>query len=63
MYLSLLTLPIISSILIGFIGRKVGITGNNVVTCICVLFSSILTIIAISDVGLYNSFVNIPVST
>jgi NADH-ubiquinone oxidoreductase chain 5 len=33
MYLTIITLPLLGSIVSGFFGRKVGVTGSHLVTC------------------------------
>jgi NADH-ubiquinone oxidoreductase chain 5 len=58
MYLALIVLPILGSIVSGFFGRKVGISGAQLITCSCVILTTILAIIVFIEVGLNN----IPVS-
>ena len=58
MYLALITLPLLGSIASGFFGRKIGITGSQIITCSCVITTTLLAIVAFFEVGL-NS---IPVS-
>ncbi len=55
MYLSIITLPFLGSILSGFLGRKVGVTGSHLITCTCLIFSSILISIAFYEVGISGS--------
>jgi len=55
MYLTLLLLPIFGSIISGFIGRKVGVTGAHLITCSCLIVSTILAIIAFFEIGLLGS--------
>jgi len=59
MYLSIIILPLLGSIVSGFLGRKVGQTGSHFITCTCLLLSSILMTIAFYEVGLCGSPVNI----
>ena len=54
MYLALIALPILGSIISGFYGRKVGVTGAQLITCTCVIFTTILAINAYFEVGLNN---------
>ena len=54
MYLALVLLPILGSIASGFFGRKVGITGSQLITCVCVIITTILAIITFIEVGLNN---------
>jgi NADH-ubiquinone oxidoreductase chain 5 len=58
MYLALIVLPILGSIVAGFFGRKVGVSGAQFITCSCVITTTILAILAFIEVGLNN----IPVS-
>ena len=50
MYLTILILPLIGSILSGFFGKKIGVTGSHVVTISCLFISSILSSIAFYEV-------------
>jgi len=54
MYLALILLPILGSIVSGFFGRKVGISGSQLITCTCVIITTILAIFAFIEVGLNN---------
>jgi NADH-ubiquinone oxidoreductase chain 5 len=58
MYLALITLPLLGSIVSGFFGRKVGVSGAQLITCLCVIVTTLLAIVAFIEVGLNN----IPVS-
>ena len=58
MYLTLIILPLIGSIISGFFGRKVGVTGSHIITCGSVITTTLLAIIAFFEVG----FNNIPVT-
>jgi NADH-ubiquinone oxidoreductase chain 5 len=58
MYLTLIILPLLGSIVSGFFGRKVGITGSHIITCGAVITTTLLAIIAFFEVG----FNNIPVT-
>ena len=55
MYLSILILPLLGSLISGFIGRKIGVTGSQFITISCLIFSSILASIAFYEVGLAGS--------
>ena len=55
MYLSILLLPLLSSIFSGFLGRKLGITGVHIISCSCLLISSFLATIAFYEVGIGES--------
>ena len=58
MYLTLIILPLLGSIVSGFFGRKVGVTGAHIITCASVITTTILAVIAFFEVG----FNNIPVT-
>ena len=58
MYLALIVLPILGSIMSGFFGRKIGVSGSQLITCSSVITTTILAIIAFLEVG----FNNIPVT-
>lgn len=55
MYLSIIILPLLGSIVSGFMGRKVGVTGSQFITCTCLLLSSFLMTIAFYEVGICGS--------
>lgn len=59
MYLSIILLPILGSIVSGFMGRKVGVTGSKIITCSCLIITSLLITIAYYEVGLIGSVVSI----
>jgi NADH-ubiquinone oxidoreductase chain 5 len=61
MYLAIITLPLLGSIVSGFFGRKVGVSGAQLITCLCVVITTLLTIIAFFEVGLNNIPVSISV--
>ena len=54
MYLALIVLPILGSIVSGFFGRKIGVSGSQIITCSCVVITTILTIPIFFEVGLNN---------
>lgn len=58
MYLSIIILPLLGSIVAGFFGRKVGVRGAQIITCSCVIVTTILALLAWVEVG----FNNIPVT-
>ena len=58
MYLTLIVLPLLGSIVSGFFGRKVGVTGAHLITCTSVITTTLLAILAFFEVG----FNNIPVT-
>jgi len=58
MYLAIIILPLLGSIVSGFFGRKVGVTGSQLITCTSVIVTTLLSVLAFIEVGLNN----IPVS-
>jgi NADH-ubiquinone oxidoreductase chain 5 len=58
MYLSIIILPLLGSIVAGFFGRKVGVSGAQFITSLSVIITTLLAILAFIEVG----FSNIPVS-
>ena len=61
MYLSIIILPLLSSLVSGFLGRKIGITGSQIITCGSLIVTSILITIAFYEVGICGSPVNIEI--
>jgi len=43
MYLAIITLPLLGSIVSGFFGRKVGVSGAQLITCLCVIVTNIVS--------------------
>lgn len=58
MYLAIIILPLLGSIVSGFFGRRIGVGGAQIVTCVSVIVTTLLAIIAFFEVGLKD----IPVS-
>lgn len=58
MYLAIIVLPILGSIVSGFLGRKVGVSGAQLITCMSVIITTLMAIVSFFEVGLNN----IPVS-
>jgi NADH-ubiquinone oxidoreductase chain 5 len=54
MYLALILLPLLGSIASGFFGRKIGISGSQLITCTCVIITTVLAIVAFIEVGVNN---------
>jgi hypothetical protein len=61
MYLAIIILPLLGSIASGFFGRKIGVTGAQIITCTAVILTTILAIVAFFEVGLNNIPVSIEV--
>lgn len=58
MYLTIIILPLLGSIVAGLFGRKVGVSGAQLITCLCIIITTLLTVVAFIEVGLNK----IPVS-
>ena len=59
MYISILILPFLGSLVSGLLGRKIGVTGSHIITCTCLILSSILATLAFYEVGICGSPVSI----
>jgi len=59
MYLSIIVLPLLGSIVSGFFGRKLGVSGAQVITCISVILTTLLSVLAFFEVGFNNTPVTI----
>ena len=58
MYLAIIILPLLGAIVSGFLGRKIGVTGSQIVTSGAVIITTILATVVFLEVG----FSGIPVS-
>ena len=54
MYLAILIFPLLGSMASGFFGRKIGISGAQLITCTAVVTTTILAVLAFFEVGLNN---------
>ncbi len=54
MYLIILTLPLLGSLIVGFLGRFLGQYGAGIVSTTCVFFSMILSLISSYEIGFLN---------
>ncbi len=59
MYLAIIVLPLLGSIVSGLFGRKVGISGAQLTTSLCVGITTVISILAFYEVGLNNVSVSI----
>ena len=59
MYISILLLPLLGSIVSGLLGRKIGVSGSHLITCTCLILTSILVSVAFYEVGICGSPVTI----
>ena len=55
MYLLIILFPFLGSLLAGFFGRKIGVTGSQIITCTCLFISSVLISVAFYEVCLMGS--------
>jgi NADH-ubiquinone oxidoreductase chain 5 len=56
MYLTLLSLPLLSAVSSGLLGRKIGITGSYIITCSLITLTCLTSLILFYEVSLSNSF-------
>jgi NADH-ubiquinone oxidoreductase chain 5 len=61
MYLAIIILPLLGSIASGFFGRKIGVSGSQIITCTAVVLTTMLAVLAFFEVGLNNIPVSIEV--
>lgn len=54
MYLTIIILPLLSSMASGFFGRKIGASGSHIITCTSVVTTTFLAIVAFFEVGINN---------
>lgn len=59
MYLVIIVLPILGSIVSGFFGRKVGVSGARLITSLSVVLTTIIAVFAFLEVALNNICVSI----
>ena len=62
MYLALIIFPLLGSVCSGFFGRKIGVNGSQLLTCISVLITTVFSIISFFEVGFNNIVVAIKLS-
>jgi NADH-ubiquinone oxidoreductase chain 5 len=59
MYLSIIILPLLGSIVSGYFGRKVGVTGSRIISCSSILATTVLAVIGFFEIGFSNNPVSI----
>ena len=59
MYLAIIILPLLGSIASGFFGRKIGISGSQLITCASVVITTMLSIVSFIEVGINNTPVSL----
>ena len=57
MYLNIIILPLLGSIVSGFFGRKVGVSGAQLLTSSCIIITTLFSIIAFFEIGFNNTIV------
>jgi hypothetical protein len=63
MYLVLIFIPLLASIFSGFFGRKLGVSGAQWITCITVIFTTLISILIFFEVAINNIPVNFELFT
>ena len=51
MYLAIIILPLLGSIVSGFFGRKIGVSGSHLITCTAVVLTTVFAILAFLKLG------------
>ena len=59
MYLTIIILPLLASIISGFFGRKIGVSGSQLIACSSIFLTTFLSILAFIEVGLNSSPVSL----
>lgn len=59
MYLSIILLPLLASIVSGFFGRKIGVSGSQIISCVSLVTITLLSITAFIEVAMNNLPVSI----
>lgn len=55
MYLAIIILPLLASISSGFFGRKIGVSGSQLISTTCIMITTLLSSITFFEVGLNNT--------
>jgi NADH-ubiquinone oxidoreductase chain 5 len=63
MYLSIIILPLLASLILGLLGRKIGLNGSQFISCLCLFLSAVLSTFAFYEVGISGSPVSIKLGT
>ena len=61
MYLAIIVLPLLGATVSGFLGRKIGVQGAQIITCSSVTITTLLTVFAFIEVGMNNVPVSIQI--
>ena len=62
MYLSIILLPLLSALTSGLLGRKIGVKGSQLISCTCLIITTLLALISFYEVGLKGSAVTIKIT-
>jgi len=57
MYLSIIFIPLLGSIISGFFGRKTGVAGAQIITCLSIIITTIFAVLAFFEIGFNNNIV------
>jgi NADH-ubiquinone oxidoreductase chain 5 len=63
MYLTIIALPILTSIISGLLGRKIGREGSQIITVMGMIMGLLLSLIGFYEIGYNNSWVNINIGS
>jgi NADH-ubiquinone oxidoreductase chain 5 len=63
MYLSIILLPLLGSLVSGFLGRKIGVSGAHIISTGCLFITSILASVAFYEVGICSSPVTVQLNS
>jgi len=61
MYLAIIVLPLLGATVSGFLGRKIGVQGAQIITCSSITITTLLTVFAFIEVGMNNVPVSIQI--
>ena len=59
MYLAIITLPLLASVSSGFFGRKIGVSGAQLISTSCIMITTLFAAITFFEVGLNNTPVSV----
>jgi NADH-ubiquinone oxidoreductase chain 5 len=59
MYLSIILLPLLGSIISGFLGRVTGIYGSRIISSLSIVITTLLSAFAFFEIGLNNNPISI----
>ena len=59
MYLALIVLPLLGSIISGLLGRKIGVSGSQLITSLLILTITIIAIVIFNEITINETFVSV----